>query len=280
MSERILVISGSDCSGGAGLQTDIKCADRLDVFAASCVTCVTVQNGYGVSSVNPVDTYVICQQIEAVFESFTPKAVKIGMLPSPIHVEAVNNTLSKLIAQNNHFEIPVILDPILAPTKGSLVTDNQKRSFISVLYDLAAKCYMITPNLSEFLTMKEYGLFTPDVVDSYPDKLPEYILVTGGHDNIVNDASDDNDSCIDRLYDSANKNVSLFSGQYIDTVNTHGTGCLLSTAIACNIAKGMNAYDAVRAAKQFLIENLRASKYEKWGGNYGPALTPHRKAYM
>lgn len=232
-----LTIAGSDCSGGAGIQADIKTMSALGVFAMSVIVSVVAENTARVISIEDVSPSVISDQIDAVFEDIRPDAVKIGMLSTPECMHAVASKLAEY--RPSH----VVIDPVMYAKNGSpLMQETSIDTLISTIIPLAT---VLTPNIPE--TEKISGISISDL-----DGMKEAariisamgagaVLVKGGHR--VGNADD-------LLFDG--KDFTVFPGNRIDTKNTHGTGCTLSSAIASYLALGESLVSAVGKAKEYV----------------------------
>ena len=238
----VLTIAGSDPSGGAGIQADIKTLTVNGVYAMSAVTALTAQNTLGLISVCEISPEFLEQQLDAVFTDIYPDAVKIGMVSSAKLIEVIAERLNYYKARN------VVLDPVMVSTSGSRLIDE---AAVSVLIEqLLPIADIVTPNIpeAEFLSgikisCHEDMLHAAEII-SINDCA---VLCKGGHS--ISDADD--------LLYSDEKTV-WFKGKRIDNPNAHGTGCTLSSAIAANLAKGLDAENAVRTAKEFISEALEA----------------------
>lgn len=238
-----LSIAGSDSSGGAGIQADIKTMTMNGVYAMTAVTALTAQNTAGVSAILEVTPEFLMQQIDAVFEDIRPDAVKIGMVSSPALVEAIAARLGYYRAEN------VVVDPVMAATGGSVLSgDSAVKAMKEKLFPLAA---VITPNIPESEILCGRKIATKGERESAAKELSGYfgceVLCKGGHS--TGDADD-------LLY--ADCKCTWFQGKRIDNPNTHGTGCTLSSAIASNLAKGYSLCDAVQRAKDYISGALAA----------------------
>lgn len=245
MIKKCLTIAGSDCSGGAGIQADLKTFSAFGVYGASVITSVVAENTSRVSSVYNIPVKEIEAQIDAVFEDIEIDSVKIGMLPT---VEIIKAVAAKLKQYKPKF---VVFDPIMFATSGDALTENKACS--AFIYQLFPLCDLVTPNIveaEEFL-----GGYIPDIpnMEEAGRILCEYgakaVLVKGG------ELEEEEDS-FDVLFDG--KEYTTFTAKRIDSPNTHGTGCTLSSAIAANIALGKPLVEAVQSAKDYVtaaIEN-------------------------
>ncbi len=238
-----LSIAGSDCSGGAGIQADLKTMTMNGVFAMSAVTALTAQNTTGVRAIMEVTPDFLKQQIDAVFEDIRPDAVKIGMVSSVGLIEAIGERLRFYDAQN------IVVDPVMVATSGSaLIASDAVDTLKKELLPLAA---VVTPNIPEAEILagcKIHGEYDMEqaariISETYGCA----VLCKGGHS--INDAND-------LLY--ANGQSHWFYGKRIQNPNTHGTGCTLSSAIAANLAKGCDLNRAVGRAKDYISGALAA----------------------
>lgn len=246
MTVSILTIAGSDSSAGAGVQIDLKTAAAHGVYATCAITAVTAQNTHKVEAVSAVDPELVTAQIEAVFADIPPSAIKIGMLGSAEVAAAVCEALQK------HGGIPVVLDPVLSATAGGTLTDAS--SFDEVRASLFPLATLITPNIPEAETLTGYKI-TDHVsaarcAGSFLNEGAKAVLIKGGHDT--------GEEVVDRLYTASGSHKFTsrrLRGQY------HGTGCALSTAIACNLAKGASLDKSVELAHGYIADILRHSAH-------------------
>ena len=238
-----LTIAGSDCSGGAGIQADIKTMTMNGVYAMSAITALTAQNTTGVREIQESTPEFLEQQIDAVFEDIFPDAVKIGMVSSSEIVCVIADRLKYHKAKN------IVVDPVMVATSGSsLMKTDAVKTLIDVLLPIAT---LVTPNIPESEVLSGISIENKEdmqmAAKTIGDKYSCAVLLKGGHS--INDAND-------LLY--ANGEFKWFYGKRIDNPNTHGTGCTLSSAIAANLAKGFNVSDAVRKAKEYISDALAA----------------------
>lgn len=236
-----LTIAGSDSSGGAGIQADIKTMITNNVYAMSAITALTAQNTIGVQGIAPVESDFLAMQIDSVFTDIRPDAVKVGMVAS---VDLINIIADKLIeykAEN------IVIDPVMVATSGSkLINNNAIDTLKKRLLPIAR---IVTPNIPEAEILSGIKIRTnEEMIKAAKIISEEYncaALCKGGHN--LNNAND-------VLY--ANGEYKWFYGKRIDNPNTHGTGCTLSSAIASNLAKGENLFDAVEKAKEYISNAL------------------------
>lgn len=242
----VLTIAGSDSSGGAGIQADLKTMQANGVFGMSAVTALTAQNTTGVTSIMNVTPDILADQIDAVFTDIRPQAVKIGMVSVPELINVIADKLEFYRAEN------VVLDPVMVATSGAkLISDDAVDVLTGRLFPLAK---LITPNIPETEALTGMSIRSKEDMESAARKIYEKygcsVLVKGGHS--INDAND-------MLFDG--ENVSWFSGERIENPNTHGTGCTLSSAIASNLAKGYDIETSVQRAKAYISGALAAMLY-------------------
>lgn len=238
-----LTIAGSDCSGGAGIQADLKTMTMNGVYAMSVITALTAQNTTGVRAIQESTPEFLKQQLDAVFEDIYPDAVKIGM--------AASSSLIHVIAERLHFygAKNVVVDPVMAATSGSALMENDAvQTLIEELLPIAA---LVTPNIPEAQILSGLVIENKENMAAAAKKIGDSchcaVLLKGGHR--INDAND-------LLY--ANGEMVWFEGKRINNPNTHGTGCTLSSAIASNLAKGVGLVPAVQMAKDYISEALAA----------------------
>ena len=255
---RLLSIAGSDPSGGAGVQADLKTFSAFGCYGMAAITALTAQNTRGVIAAYPVAPEIVAAQIEAVLSDIPPDAIKIGMLATPDIARAVAETLARHEARN------IVLDPVLVPTLGvSLASDWLETALIANMMPLAR---LTTPNLYEASALTQTPLATDaDELAAQARRLCDLgaraVLATGG--DLAGEP-------IDVLFESGEKRI--FRGRRIATRNTHGTGCALSSAIACELAKGAPLIDAIATAKVWLEGALEAGDALHLGEGRGP---PH-----
>ncbi|HSG35689.1 MAG TPA: bifunctional hydroxymethylpyrimidine kinase/phosphomethylpyrimidine kinase [Sphingomonadaceae bacterium] len=238
---RILAIAGSDSSGGAGIQADIKTITMLGGFAMTAITAVTAQNTTGVQAVESLSPALVGAQIDSCLSDIGADAVKIGMLGSPEIAELVAERLAGLA-------IPIVFDPVMVATSGSLLADA---ATISGFERLMALADLVTPNLPELAALTDLPVATPDEIAEAAVALSRRhgcaVLAKGGH---LEGAK-----IRDLLVEHGGRAVS-FTDPRIDTRHTHGTGCTLSSAIATLLGHGQSLEHAVRLSRQFVREAL------------------------
>mgnify|MGYP004516732225 FL=1 len=239
----VLTIAGSDCSGGAGIQADIKTMIMNGVYAMSVITALTAQNTTGVFGIQETPIEFVDQQMDCVFQDIFPDAVKIGMLSSPEIMHHVAAGLQKYEARH------IVLDPVMVSTSGHrLMQKEAEETLQKELFPLAE---VITPNIPEAEVLTGLKITDADSMElaakAISNEFHISVLLKGGHR--VEDAND-------LLYTDGK--TQWLKGERIDNPNTHGTGCTLSSAIASNLAKGYDLTDSVVRAKSYLTDALRA----------------------
>ena len=238
-----LSIAGSDSSGGAGIQADLKTMTLNGVFAMSAVTALTAQNTTGVTGILEATPAFLAQQIDAVFEDIRPDAVKIGMVSSEGLIEVIADRLTTHKAEN------VVVDPVMVATSGArLLEPGAVEALKEKLLPLAT---VVTPNIPEAEILSGTTIRTSADMEAAARAIFDTwgcaVLCKGGHN--VNDAND-------LLW--AKGKAQWFEGTRIDNPNTHGTGCTLSSAIAANLAKGFSLAQSVERAKAYISGALAA----------------------
>jgi len=238
-----LTIAGSDCSGGAGIQADLKTMTMNGVYAMSVITALTAQNTTGVRAIQESTPDFLKQQMDAVFEDIYPDAVKIGMAASGELIHVIADRLKYYGAKN------VVVDPVMAATSGSALM--KVGAVQTLMRELLPVSTLVTPNIPEAQVLSGRSIATKEDMITAAKRLGDNchcaVLLKGGHS--VNDAND-------LLY--ADGDMVWFEGKRIDNPNTHGTGCTLSSAIASNLAKGFTLAESVRRAKDYISGALAA----------------------
>ena len=253
---RVLIVAGSDSSGGAGVQADIKTVTALGGYASTAITAVTVQNTKGVSGVHPIPDDVIAAQISAVLSDIGTDAIKTGMLGSVSTIEAV----VKALDDEGTVGLPLIVDPVMVASSGdSLVSEDTAEAIRTILLPRAS---LITPNAPEAAVLAGGTIENMDDQRAAADELLEMgakaVLVKGGHL--------EGSQIIDLL--ATRNGVRLFTRPRIHTRHTHGTGCTLASAIAALMAQGQGLDRAVEMAGDYLYEAIRRAP--KFGEGHGP----------
>lgn len=257
MPPNVLSIAGSDPSGGAGIQADLKTFSALGVYGASVITALTAQNTLGVQRVHDVPADFVAAEIDSVFSDLAVAAVKIGMVSRPAVIAALADGLARYQAG------PVILDPVMVATSGDRLIDAEAVAILRErLFPLAL---LITPNLPEAAALLGEAVAESEAaMESQARRLlafgPRAVLIKGGHAAGAEST--------DLLVDAGG--ARRFSAPRIPTRNTHGTGCTLSAAIAALMAQGQSLDDAVAGAKAYLTKALQASDQLAIGQGAGP----------
>lgn len=240
----VLTIAGSDCSGGAGIQADLKTMLANGVYGMSAITALTAQNTLGVTAVMNTTPEFLAAQLDAIFSDIPPDAVKIGMVSSSELIEVIGDRL-------RHYEAKhVVVDPVMVATSGSkLISDDAIESLTRILFPLAE---LITPNVYELAVLTDQSF--DRIVDKNDmersarilfETHGSAVLAKGGHfQNVATDLLCNADG------------FRWFFGERIETKNTHGTGCTLSSAIATYLALGKNLVEAIERAKKYLTGAL------------------------
>lgn len=243
----VLTIAGSDSSGGAGIQADVKTIAAHGLFAECAITAITAQNTCGVRSIQNIDPAVVADQIDMVFEDIRPAAVKIGMVSSSAIIEKIAERLKRWEAQN------IVVDPVMVATSGARLIDAKAQGALTLqLFPLAT---LITPNIPEAELLAGASIKDEMSQEQAARLLAQRYgcatLVKGGHR--VNEASD-----VLACETNDGLQTTWFTHPRVDNPNTHGTGCTLSSAIACGLAQNLPLVDAVEAAKRYLTGALEA----------------------
>ena len=238
-----LTIAGSDCSGGAGIQADLKTMTMNGVYAMSAITALTAQNTTGVRAIQESTPDFLKQQLDAIFEDIYPDAVKIGMVASSELIHVIADRLRHYDAKN------IVVDPVMVATSGSALMKND--AVQTLIEELLPISTLVTPNIPEARVLSGLTIQTKEdmiaAAKQIGDQYQCAVLLKGGHS--INDAND-------LLY--ANGELYWFEGKRIDNPNTHGTGCTLSSAIASNLAKGYTLSESVQRAKDYISGALAA----------------------
>jgi hydroxymethylpyrimidine/phosphomethylpyrimidine kinase len=255
---RVLTIAGSDSGGGAGIQADLKTFSALGCYGMSVITALTAQNTVTVTGIFPVSPGFIAEQIDAVMEDIGVDAVKVGMLHSPEVIAVVAERLSRYKAPN------IVVDPVMVAKGGAkLLRDDAAEALKTELLPLAR---VITPNLPEASVLLGHPVEREEDMLSACLELaelgPAAVLLKGGHLG--------KDKSPDLLYmKEGNRRVTL-DAERVETANTHGTGCTLSSAVAAHLARGRGLEDAIRLAKEYITSALGAGASYRLGRGHGP----------
>lgn len=258
----VLTIAGSDCSGGAGIQADIKTITAHKLYASSAITALTAQNTTGVTGIFNVSKEFLAKELDSIFTDIYPDAVKIGMVSEIELIETISEKLVEYNVKN------IVLDPVMVATSGAhLLNDNAIDVLVNKLFPLAT---IITPNILEAEVLSNMKIKTKEDMEEAAKVISKItkgsVLIKGGHS--INDSNDlllTNDEFI------------WFNGERIDNPNTHGTGCTLSSAIASNLALGYSIPDSIKNAKSYISTCLKSML--DLGKGSGPLdhMAPYRK---
>lgn len=256
---KVLTIAGSDCSGGAGIQADIKTITAHKMYAMSAITALTAQNTTGVYGVSEVSPEFVGKQMDCIMTDIMPDAVKIGMVSSKKNIEVIAERLKEYKATN------VVLDPVMISTSGSkLISDDAIQVLCKNLMPVAT---IITPNIKEAECLSNVVISNKEDMLEAARNIAEffdgYILIKGGH----------LEDCADDLLYFQGQTV-WFEGERVKNDNTHGTGCTLSSAIACNLAAGYGLDESIENAKRYITGALKV------GLNLGKGDGPLNHMYV
>ena len=251
--EIVLTIAGSDPSGGAGIQQDLRTIESLGCYGASVITALTTQNTLGVQSVMPVPTDVVRSQLEAVLSDLDVKAIKIGQIPSSEVAHVIAETIrQKFSIFNSQFSIDIVLDPVMISTSGRrLMSEDAIDVVVSELFPL---CTLITPNIPEMETLSALSGF---------NARNNNLLIKGGHA--------EGSEMADKLC-LVNGTQRIYATEKIESTNLHGTGCALSSAIASSLALGYSLEESVARGKAYVTEAIRRGKDLGIGHGNGPVF--------
>ncbi|MGI6424614.1 MAG: bifunctional hydroxymethylpyrimidine kinase/phosphomethylpyrimidine kinase [Tepidanaerobacteraceae bacterium] len=250
---KVLTIAGSDCSGGAGIQADIKTITAHKMYAMSAITALTAQNTTGVYGIFESTPEFVGDQLDCIFQDIRPDAVKIGMVSNIDIIEAIAQKLNQYEAAN------IVVDPVMVSTSGSkLLSENAINALKTHLFSMAT---VITPNIPEAEVLAGFSIKNKEDMQKAAETISKVtkgsVLIKGGH---LEDNADDLLYTQGRTY--------WFEAPRIENPNTHGTGCTLSSAIACNLALGLNIVESIKNAKEYVTGALKAEL--KLGKGRGP----------
>ncbi len=249
----VLSIAGSDSSGGAGIQADIKTISAIGCYAMTAITAITAQNTCGVRAIQGIEPHVVDAQIQAVFDDIPPLAVKTGMLYDAVTVQTIAEALKRNHARN------VVVDPVMVSTSGSpLIEPDAVEAIKSLIFPLAAH---VTPNYNEAVWLTG---------ETEPERQAEALHAMGCRNVLLKGGdSQRTDIKIDYL-SVVGTGLRQLTADAVDTRNTHGTGCTLSSAIASYLALGLNIDDAVAQGKLYVTHALQAGSFVNCGSGHGP----------
>ena len=255
---RVLTIAGSDSGGGAGIQADIKTISAMGCYASSAITAVTVQNTLGVQAVHPIPLDILEGQIDAILSDIGADAIKIGMLHSTKVVNLVAEMIEKYGIRN------VVLDPVMVSTSGhKLIEDDAIESIKNRLIPLSR---VITPNIPEAEILSGCKISSDQDFEQIAKKLSfnksVSVLLKAGHL--------DNDCLVDYFYNVEDNTITLLPSKRVQTKNTHGTGCTLSSAFASALARGEDLTAASKSAKKYIEQAIVSGAEYEIGHGHGP----------
>jgi hydroxymethylpyrimidine/phosphomethylpyrimidine kinase len=253
----VLTIAGSDSGGGAGIQADLKTISALGCFGTTAITAVTIQNTLGVSGIHSIPGGIVKAQIKAVMDDLKPLAVKIGMVHSADLAIAIASVL------RDYLDIPIIFDPVMVATSGQRLIEVD--TIETLKKDLFPIAKIITPNLDEAAILAQMEVNTIDDMKKAAHRIMQYgcnaVLVKGGH-------LKGPDLC--DVYLDKTGEQHIFRTSAIDTINTHGTGCSLSSAIASYMALGNDLIASISKSKAYIQQAIEHGKDVKTGQGHGP----------
>ena len=252
-----LTIAGSDSSGGAGIQADLKTFSALGVYGASVITALTAQNTMGVSAIHDVPPEFIAAEMDAVYSDLSVAATKIGMLSQPGAIEAVAAGLDRNKAKN------VVLDPVMVAASGARLLAQDAEATLK--RRLLSRAIVVTPNLHEAAALLDAPLAeSEDEMRAQAERIralgAKTVLIKGGHATGA--------ESVDLFVDE--HGARRLVAQRFATLNTHGTGCTLSSAIAAFLARGMKLFDAITLAKSYVTAAIGAADQLSVGHGHGP----------
>lgn len=253
----VLSIAGSDNTGGAGIQADIKTCVACNVYPATVITAITAQNQKGLLSIKYVGDEMLEDQLKTLYECLSPDAVKIGILPNVNAIRIIRDFLKDRNQKN------IILDTVISASSGGYFSEKEiDQTIKAIKEDLFPLTSLITPNIPELIRIADTG--SDDLTACIRKLFNKYqiknILLKGGHK--------EGSECIDTLYES-DGSITSYTSKRINSPHTHGTGCTLSTAIACGLAKGLSLCESISEAKNIvtnaILRGLKMPVYPEYG---------------
>ena len=253
----VLSIAGSDSIGGAGIQADLKTFSALGVYGMTAITALTAQNTQSVLHIMPASEQNLRLQLEAVFTDVVPDAVKIGMLHNEALIEVVIKAIDRYRPRN------IVLDPVMISTSGCALLSPTSVDLLK--NELMPRCNIVTPNLLEAQALAGHKI--TDIRSLYAageelTKLCAAVLIKGGHS--------EGNNVSDYLFEIGKECPECYTIRRVETVNTHGTGCTLSSAIAANLALGYDLHTSVARAKDYISKAISEGADVAFGLNNGP----------
>lgn len=251
----VLTIAGSDSSGGAGIQADIKTISAIGCYAMSAITAITAQNTTGVAAVQGIDPEIVARQIEVVFADIPPMAIKTGMLYSAEVIEAISSVLGQSSVRN------LVVDPVMVSTSGSMLIEENSVSAMKTM--IFPKALLVTPNVHEAVALTGERC-TSKQASALHAMGCSNVVIKGGDSDAIDFKTD---------YVSLDCGADVFDirADAVVTQNTHGTDCTFSAAISSYLALGYSLSDAIKSAKLFVTRALEAGAYITCGHGHGPA---------
>lgn len=254
-----LTIAGSDCSGGAGIQADLKTFAALGCYGLSVITALTAQNTQGIQDIYPVPSTFVKAQLNSVFQDIAIDALKLGMLHN---AEIIDSITERLL----HYKIKnIVLDPVMLAKDGSVLL--QQNAFEVLQNKLFPLVTLLTPNIAEAELISQFPIRDRNDMEQAAKKIsmqgPDAVLIKGGHLATTQESYD----C---LYDKLTQKLHWFTAPRISTPNTHGTGCTLSAAITAYLAQKKDLFIAVEHAKKYITEALIHGQEYSLGKGHGP----------
>ena len=255
----VLSIAGSDSSGGAGIQADLKTFAALGVYGATAITAITAQNTVGVHSQLAITAEMVYDQIVAVVDDLHPAFVKVGMLSNADIVVAVAEALGR-------YPLSIILDPVIVSSTGHRLLSVEAQEVVK--QRLLPMSTLVTPNIPEIIALTNLPVGTLNE----KEQAAKYLFECGAKAVLLKGGHEEGDTKSDILYTNSESEIqfSIFTSDTVATCNTHGTGCTLSSAIAAFMARGFSMPEAVREAKKYVTEAIRSGADVAIGHGIGP----------
>ena len=255
----VLSIAGSDSSGGAGIQADLKTFSALGVYGTTAITAITAQNTLGVHAQHPIPAEMVYNQIVAVLDDLHPSFVKIGMLSNPEIVLAVAEALSK-------YPLSIVLDPVMVSSSGHRLLSVEAQEVIK--QKLLPMATLITPNLPEMEALTGFPLSTY----KEKEKAARCLMNSGAKAILLKGGHEEGDVKTDILFSNSATGIqsTLFTSETVATRNIHGTGCTLSSAITAFLSRGLALEEAIVEAKKYISEAIQSGANIAIGHGFGP----------
>ena len=261
MKGRVLIVAGSDSGGGAGIQADIKTVTVLGGYAMTAITALTAQNTEGVFGIHGVPAPFVAQQMKVVLDDIGADCIKIGMLHRPDIIRAVVDVINA-----NCMKVPVVVDPVMFAKGGASLLDDD--AVTALKENIVPMATLLTPNIPEAEALAGMLASHKDQAET----LARHLLTLGARSVLLKGGHRDGDVVHDLLIRPSGA-ADIFSTSRINTVNTHGTGCTLASAIAAGLAQGMELHDAVRRGRNYVGEAIRTAP--GFGQGHGPLNHTH-----